>query len=101
METREENLKKINEELEKLDDEQLEQVAGGTVRESWEIFQILKQKKSVRMGLYDLPDYLKNNYGIDAKIDGYPDFDEGRANVYSRNGESLTHQQVLDIIKSE
>ena len=30
MTTREENLKKINEELEKLDDEQLEQVAGGS-----------------------------------------------------------------------
>ena len=29
MATREENLKKINAELEKLDDEQLEQVAGG------------------------------------------------------------------------
>ena len=29
MATREENLKKINDELEKLDDEQLEQVAGG------------------------------------------------------------------------
>ena len=29
MTTREENLKKINEELEKLDDEQLEKIAGG------------------------------------------------------------------------
>ena len=29
MATREENLKKINEELEKLSDEQLEQIAGG------------------------------------------------------------------------
>ena len=29
MATREENLKKINDELEKLDDEQLEQIAGG------------------------------------------------------------------------
>ncbi|MBE8949179.1 MAG: hypothetical protein SR3Q1_01060 [Quinella sp. 3Q1] len=29
MATREENLKKINEQLEKLDDEQLEQIAGG------------------------------------------------------------------------
>lgn len=29
MTTREENLKKINDELEKLDDEQLEKVAGG------------------------------------------------------------------------
>ena len=32
MATREENLKKINDELEKLDDEQLEQVAGGIFR---------------------------------------------------------------------
>ena len=29
MATREENLKKINDELEKLDDEQLEKIAGG------------------------------------------------------------------------
>ena len=32
MTTREENLKKINDELEKLDDEQLEQVAGGILK---------------------------------------------------------------------
>ena len=29
MDTREENIQKINDELEKLDDEQLEQIAGG------------------------------------------------------------------------
>ena len=34
MTTREENIKKINEELEKLNDEQLEQVAGG-ITGSW------------------------------------------------------------------
>ena len=33
MATREENLKKINEELEQLSDEELEQVAGGTMEE--------------------------------------------------------------------
>ena len=33
MATREENLKKINSELEKLSDEQLEQVAGGLAKE--------------------------------------------------------------------
>ena len=32
MATREENLKKINAELEKLDDDELEKVAGGTVQ---------------------------------------------------------------------
>ena len=31
MATREENLKKINDELEKLDDEQLEKIAGGSI----------------------------------------------------------------------
>ncbi|MBE8949026.1 MAG: hypothetical protein SR3Q1_00275 [Quinella sp. 3Q1] len=31
MATREENLKKINEELEKLDDEELDKVAGGVI----------------------------------------------------------------------
>ena len=35
MATREENLKKINEELEKLSDEELEQVAGGSPSESF------------------------------------------------------------------
>ncbi len=84
-----------------MSDEELDGVAGGTVRESWEIFQIINQKTNVRMGLYDLPDYLKKNYGIDAKIDGYPDFDEGNPNVYSLNGKQITHQQVLDIIKSK
>ena len=35
MATREENIKKINKELEKLDDEQLEQVAGGFIPNPW------------------------------------------------------------------
>ncbi|MBR4903611.1 MAG: hypothetical protein IKZ53_02995 [Selenomonadaceae bacterium] len=90
--------KKIADEM--MSDDELDNVAGGTVRESWEIFQLLKQKTNVSMGLYDLPDYLKKNYGIDAEIDGYPDFDEGRPNVYSLNGEPLTHRQVLNIIKA-
>lgn len=34
MATREENLKKINEQLEKMSDEQLEQVAGGSLYNS-------------------------------------------------------------------
>ena len=35
MATREENLKKINEELEQLSDEELEQVAGGSILHPW------------------------------------------------------------------
>ena len=52
------------------------------------------------MGLQELPNYLKKTYGIDAKISGRPDWDTGDANTYSRNGETLTHKQVLDIIRS-
>lgn len=36
MTTREENLKKINSDLEKLSDEQLNQIAGGTIEESYQ-----------------------------------------------------------------
>ena len=36
MATREENLKKINDELEKLDDEQLEKIAGGYTWNHWD-----------------------------------------------------------------
>ena len=86
---------------EALNDEELDGVAGGTVRESWEIFQVLRQKINIsNMGLYDMPVYLKKTYGIDAQIDGRPDWDTGDANIYSRNGETLTHKQVLDIIRS-
>ena len=35
MATRDENLKKINDELEKMSDEELDQVAGGTKMETW------------------------------------------------------------------
>ena len=37
MATREEKIKKINEELEKLDDEQLDKVAGGTFHDSYNV----------------------------------------------------------------
>ena len=51
MATREENLKKINDELEKLDDEQLDKVAGGIIRD---------------IGIFDAPsnlDIIENPQG--------------------------------------
>ena len=42
MATREENLKKINDELEKLDDEQLEKIAGGAMVEFEEFSKKIK-----------------------------------------------------------
>ena len=40
-----------------LSDKELNGVAGGTVRESWEIFQVLNKKNAP--SLYDMPGYLK------------------------------------------
>jgi len=37
MATREENLKKINEELEKLDDDELDKIAGGTYKDFFSV----------------------------------------------------------------
>ena len=45
MATREENLKKINEELEKLDDEELEKVAGGILVRKIPIISVFNQEK--------------------------------------------------------
>ena len=45
MATREENLKKINEELEKLSDDELEKVAGGILVRKIPIISVFNQKK--------------------------------------------------------
>ena len=65
MATREENLKKINDELEKLDDEQLEKVAGG-VRKYWESNctseEIQENNDKATAFLIALKTYLKHNF---------------------------------------
>jgi len=54
----------------------------------------------------EVASYLKNTYGIDAKIyGGYTPgaggwLEEGNANVYKLNGKQISHQQILDIIKA-
>ena len=44
MATREENLKKINEELEKLDDDELDKVAGGITKVNYSVDDLSLQK---------------------------------------------------------
>ena len=82
---------------EALSEEELDGVAGGKL---WEISEICIAAGK-RMYIHEIPGYLKENFNIDAKIDGdtYTLY-EGQANIYKRNGETLTHQQVIDIIKS-
>ena len=120
MATREENLKKINEELEQLSDEELDKIAGGTYSETQSLRKAIGEVVTVHgftgnfnnpvtfkrnLFIDEVAPYLKKTYGIDSKLDcgeydsASHDFvTEGGANKYSLNGKSLTHQQVLDII---
>ena len=107
---REENLKKINAELEQLSDEELDAVAGGTLNELRDLQKLfyhytdVQRKKTVTV--YKSADWikkwLKSSLNIDAEINhkgGW--FTSPGANSYSRNGESLTHEQVVAEIKAK
>ena len=114
MATRDKNLKKINDELEKLSDDELEQVAGGTNGEYKELRNIVSNYVSEKYYYADdnaiyldpdeVEDWLKENLNINANIDNgawYNPFDSaGNSNVYSRNGQSLTHAQVVGEVKN-
>ena len=108
--------KKIFEE-EMLSDEDLDNVAGGTYDECYEI--VMAVGKVVEHngltgkfmwyldGNPETADYLKKTYNIDAELSGYlaPGAGggysiDGVANIYKINGKQISHQQVLDIIKA-
>ena len=116
MATREENLKKIHEELEKLTDDELDQIAGGTVSEYKELQDLFGyEKKSLygprfvgkkySVGKSDkwIASWLKDNLNIDAEINtsSWLPWSNGDPNVYKRNGESLTHAQVIAEVKEK
>ena len=121
MATREENLKKINDELEKMSDEELDQVAGGTNGEYKELRRLLPgiSQTSLRyreeletyeetwvryMKPHEVAGWLKQNLNIDAIVDDgawYNPLDSaGNSNVYRRNGQSLTHAQVIAEVRN-
>ena len=118
MANREENLKKINAELEQLTDDQLEQIAGGTVTEYREICNAFANNPILK-GVLEIPEnvplanlmskgdfenILKKYMGIDADISlGFLGTGLGSApNTYKdlRNGgRSMTHAEVIDRIE--
>ncbi|MBR1646421.1 MAG: hypothetical protein IJ685_06555 [Selenomonadaceae bacterium] len=112
MATREENLKKINDQLEMLSDDELDNVSGGYLSETIDIVSAIGPVASGHgtnekgyLRLSSVARYLRNRYGIEATLggtieesDGLRAMIEGTANQYSRNGQTLTHRQVMDII---
>ena len=101
MATREENLKKINDELEKLDDEQLDQVAGGSQSENLELRETLLHDSKMHLVITSdemLKNVLRTKFGIDADI-----HNDGKPNSYIDRAmqESMSHEEVLDLIKHD
>ena len=118
MSSREENLKKINDQLEQLTDDELDQVAGGTVREYEEICSAMANNPILKSILETgshvpisnqvdkvlIEDVLKVEMGIKADISlGFLGTGLGSdPNTYKdlRNGgQSMTHAQVINRIK--
>ena len=102
----------MNDEM--MNNDELEQVAGGTNGEYKEIRKYLPVSYApisnscevdivIPMRPDEVEEWLKENLNIDAKIDNgawYNPFDSaGNPNVYSRNGQSLTHAQVVGEVK--
>ena len=115
-------------EEEMMNAEELEKVSGGTVAEFTEIYAALEKKAGtvgvISEGLRTILDHipggkigksvwnnggvriaeslLKDCFGInsDMKIGVLGSGWGEKGNIYSKNGKSLTHQQVLDIIKA-
>jgi len=101
---------------EKLSDEELDQVAGGTVGEYDELrdlFGTVKRHVSSggrnahtfegRLTDEEIKSWLKEHLNIDAQINykrWFP-WQDGDPNVYTRNGQSLTHEQVVKEIKGK
>ena len=92
----------INDELERLSNEELEQVAGGTRAEYEELRDIfgdhIRKARSNKIDPYKfyespewIQDWLKFNLNIDAQINQT----NADPNVYKRYGETLTHEQVV------
>ncbi|MBR0288084.1 MAG: hypothetical protein IJQ82_03810 [Selenomonadaceae bacterium] len=110
--------KKIADEM--LTNYELDEVSGGTNGEYKEIRKLLpmveyfgRNKNSGKpepakhyryLKPHEVELYLKNELGIDAKIDvgaWYNPLDSaGEYNTYSRNGKSLTHSEVIAEVKN-
>ena len=106
MSNRDENLQKINAELEMMSDEELEQVAGGTVTETQEDTMILYD--------YGLMDCWYGSFGVTFDwLNKSKLVDEGwakagitcctkfaKSNQYWHNGKEITRDEAIKFVKA-
>ena len=105
MAKREENLKKINDELEKLSDEQLERVAGGNSNETIDdsLFLNCLNGSTDRYGMLriSVEDHDKEirdawaKVGVEAEIHSGNFIEYGKLNVYKINGKVVERDEAI------
>ncbi len=106
MATREENLKKINEELEKLSDEELEGVAGGSAAETASDSRFLNSLNGStdRYGEYRIR-FQDHDYeirdawkivGVDVTLHSGNLFSSGSANIYKIDGKTVSRAEAIN-----
>ena len=98
-----------------LSEDELDQVAGGNWKEFTELREILptvSYQKNTRpfprqvtrnMNITEATEWLKSNLNIDTDIsigDSFNPFSSGTPNIYKRDGQELTHDQVIAEVKS-
>lgn len=99
-----------------LKEEQLDEVAGGSYSETMELIRAIglvdiREKRYSRRGSRyetvrrqleggEVREYLKDHYGIDSIINfrAHSFLYDGQKNTYKKDGKSLTHYQVWDMI---
>ena len=107
MENREENLKKINAELEQLSDEELENVAGGNISETVEDSRILFDHRLMEDSLGPLNvflDWVNESRLVDegwskAGITCVTKF--AKSNQYFVDGKEVSRDEAIKIMKSK
>ena len=104
MATREENLKKINEQLELMSDDELDAVAGGTTTEMADDSRFLNSLNGScdRYGEWRIRNQLHGEeitkawatVGVKAELNSGYIIGEGAPNKYSINGQQVTQEQA-------
>ena len=101
MATREENLKKINDELEKMSDEELENVAGGTYNETAADSRFLNDlaglcdRYGASRAFFEDAKISREVTAAWGKLGINIDTSWGSSNRYFRNGNEITRNQAI------
>ena len=83
-----------------MSDEELEKVSGGSLWQTNELCNLIAGKIGRKLYYDEIESFLKDNYGIEADINGDPYMMEmGTTNIYKFGGREISHAQALKMIE--